>query len=229
MHTLWRFTLPHTWNVTSSLKTSFSANPSSCSRLEIHTEVKTKIVILGIQRLQQLQPVSSHAKMFAQNTPNTWLRHLQFPANAMCWLLWAPDKRFSHTLNSLGQRPGQPVRFAVHRQPLCWNFMYHSWIVLSIGGSVWYMVWNLHCTVTVDSVLANSKTQNAFLFPVHTMFRLDCPLAVKPASTPWRLVHKKTWRDSLPIDMLLSAGCLGCCAAKFGSSRETYELRCIIQ
>jgi hypothetical protein len=37
------------------------------------------------------------------------------------------------------------------------------------------------------------------------MFRHDCPLAVKPASTPVRLVHKKTWRDSLPIDMLLSA------------------------
>jgi hypothetical protein len=26
----------------------------------------------------------------------------------------------------------------------------------------------------------------------------------EPASTPQRLVHKKTWRDSLPIDMLLS-------------------------
>jgi hypothetical protein len=37
---------------------------------------------------------------------------------------------------------------------------------------------------TFDSVLANSKTQNAFLFPVHTMFRHDCPLSVKPASTP---------------------------------------------
>jgi hypothetical protein len=37
------------------------------------------------------------------------------------------------------------------------------------------------------------------------MFRNDCPLAVKPASTPRRLVQKKTSRDSLPIDMLLSA------------------------
>ena len=56
------------------------------------------------------------------------------------------------------------------------------------------------------AILANFKTQNAFLFPVHAMFRHDCPLAVKPASTPRRLVHKKkTWRDSLPIDMLLSA------------------------
>ena len=52
---------------------------------------------------------------------------------------------------------------------------------------------------------ANSKSQNSFLFPVHAVFRHDCPLAVKPASTPRRLVHTKTWRESLPIDMLLSA------------------------
>ena len=52
---------------------------------------------------------------------------------------------------------------------------------------------------------ANSKTLNAFLLPVHAMFRHDCSLVVKPASTPRRLVQKKnTWRDSPPIDMLLS-------------------------
>jgi len=79
--------------------------------------------------------------------------------------------------------------------------MYRSRIVLSVGGSVWYMVRNLRCTVTTDSVLANSKTQNAFLFPVHAMFRHDYPIVVKPASTPRRLVN----RNSLPIDMLLSA------------------------
>jgi hypothetical protein len=37
------------------------------------------------------------------------------------------------------------------------------------------------------------------------MFRHDCPLAVKPASTPRRRVHKKTWRGSVPIGMILSA------------------------
>ena len=82
--------------------------------------------------------------------------------------------------------------------------MYHSRIVLSVGGSVLYIVRNLRCTVTIDPVLANSKTQNAVLFPVHAMFRRDCLLAVKPASGPWRIIHKKTWRDSLPIDMHLS-------------------------
>jgi len=38
---------------------------------------------------------------------------------------------------------------------------------------------------------ANSKTQKAFLFLARAMFRHDCPLAVKPASTPRRLVQKK--------------------------------------
>ena len=36
------------------------------------------------------------------------------------------------------------------------------------------------------------------------MFRHDCPLAVKPAGMPWRLVHKKIL-DSLPTDVLVSA------------------------
>jgi hypothetical protein len=68
-----------------------------------------------------------------------------------------------------------------------------------------YVVRNLRCTVTIDSVLANSKTQNAFLFPVDAKFRHECPLAVKPATTPRRLVHKKAWREILPFDVLLYA------------------------
>jgi hypothetical protein len=92
-----------------------------------------------------------------------------------------------------------------YRQPLCWNFMYHSRIVLSVGRSVWYMVRNLRCIVTSDSVLANSKTQTAFLFPLHAMFRLRLPPrgeTCKYATAPRTI---KTWRDNLPTDMLLSA------------------------
>ena len=85
------------------------------------------------------------------------------------------------------------------------EFMYHSRIVLSVGGSVWYTIRNLRCTVTIDSVLANSKTQNALLFTVNVIFLHGYPLAVEPGSTPRSLVQKKTWRNSLPIDMLLSA------------------------
>ena len=86
------------------------------------------------------------------------------------------------------------------------EFMYHSRIVLSVGGSVWYMIRNLRCTITINSVLANSKTQNAFLFTADAIFLHDYPLAVEPRSTPRPLVRKKkTWRDSLPIDMFPSA------------------------
>ena len=85
------------------------------------------------------------------------------------------------------------------------EFMYHSRIVLSVGGSVWYMIRNLRCTVTIDSVLANSKTRNAFLFSMNVIFLHDYPLAVEPGSTPGPQYKKKTWRDSLPIYMLLSA------------------------
>ena len=40
-------------------------------------------------------------------------------------------------------------------------------------------------------VLANSKTQNAFLFTVNATFRHDYPLPVEPGSTPRPLVQKK--------------------------------------
>jgi len=62
---------------------------------------------------------------------------------------------------------------------------------LSVGGSVWYMIRNLRCTVTIDSVLANSKTQNAYLFIVKAIFLHDYPLSVEPGSTPRPLVQKK--------------------------------------
>jgi hypothetical protein len=70
---------------------------------------------------------------------------------------------------------------------------------------VWYMIQNLCCAVTIDSVLENSKTQNVFLSPFCAMFCHDCPLVVKPAIMPRRLLPKQTWTDSLPVDMLLSA------------------------
>jgi hypothetical protein len=103
----------------------------------------------------------------------------------------APDKRFSHILNSLGRWPRLVCSFhSAQAAPLLEFHVPHT-NVLSIGDSVWYMVRNLHCIITNDSVLANSKTHNTFLFPVHATFRHIWPLAVKPASMPRRLVHKK--------------------------------------
>jgi len=40
---------------------------------------------------------------------------------------------------------------------------------------------------------------------VNAIFLHDYPLAVETGSTPRPLVQKKTWRDSLLIDTLLSA------------------------
>src|SRR5215510_2463093 len=53
------------------------------------------------------------------------------------------------------------------------------------------MIRNLRCTVTIDSVLATSKKQNAFLFTVNASCCHDYPLAVEPKSTPRPLVQKK--------------------------------------
>ena len=98
-------------------------------------------------------------------------------------------------LSGLVCRPGLWARtacsFRSTQAATLLEFMYHSRIVLSVGGSVWYMILNLRCTVTIDSVLANSKAQNAFLFTVNAIFRHDYPLAVESGSTPRPLVQKK--------------------------------------
>ena len=57
------------------------------------------------------------------------------------------------------------------------------------------------------AVLANFNTQNAFLFPVHAIFRHDCHLAVKPASMLQRPVQKK---KNLEILYLLICSFLLC-------------------
>jgi hypothetical protein len=114
--------------------------------------------------------------------------------------------------------PGRPVRFAAHGQPFRCNFLYHSRIILSVGGSLWYLVRN--------SVAPSQLThfwqipQNVLISPVLAMFRRNCPLVVKPASTPWLLLPKQTWRDFCCV-------CLDCCAAEFRNSGGTYEISCI--
>ena len=88
------------------------------------------------------------------------------------------------------------------------EFMYHSRIVLSVGGSVWYMIRNHGCTVTIDSVLANFKTQNSFLFTVNAIFRHDYPLAVEPGSTPRPPSTKKKLREILYLLICSFLPCL---------------------
>ena len=64
------------------------------------------------------------------------------------------------------------------------------------------------CTVTIDSVLANSKTQNAFLFTVNAIFLHDYPIAVEPGSTPRLLVQKKKLGEILYLLICSFLPCL---------------------
>jgi hypothetical protein len=47
--------------------------------------------------------------------------------------------------------------------------------------------------------------QTAYLFPVHAMFRHDCPPSGETCKYATAPSTNKTWRDSLSIDMLLCA------------------------
>lgn len=77
---------------------------------------------------------------------------------------------------------------------------------------------NLHCIVTTDSMLANSKT---LCFPIacpcHDSSQL--PSSIKTwnyAMTP--ITQKRAWRDSLHINMLISGVCFGCRTTVFDNS-----------
>ena len=109
----------------------------------------------------------------------------------------------------------------------------HSRIVLSVGGSVWYMIRNLRCTVTIDSVLANSKTQNAFLFTANAIFRHDYPLAVEPGSMPRPLVQKKLGEilyivAAKIIFIELMSLKLNLCIVCFVSFCELFVYKCVL-
>jgi len=223
----------HTWNVASSLKISFSANSSSSSRCWKSTQKrKWRLWSWGFSICNSCSryPLTQRrlcrmCQTLEWGIYNSWL--------AQCVDFWGLLTNVSCTRSTvLADGPSQPVRFAAYRQPLCWNFTYHSRIVLSVDGSVRYMVRNLHRTVKIDSVLANSKTQNAILFPVHTMSCHHCPLAVKPESMAWCLVHQKKKNLERFSTYWYAPFCcvsLGCCAADFGSSWGTYKLPCILQ
>ena len=85
------------------------------------------------------------------------------------------------------------------------------------------MIRNLRCTVTIDSVLANSKTHNAFLFTENAIFRHGYPLAVEPGSTPRPLVQKKLGEILYLLYAPFCRVCLGCCAVEFGNPGGAYE------
>jgi hypothetical protein len=87
-------------------------------------------------------------------------------------------------------------RSAAHRQPLCWNFLCHSQIVLSVGGSVWYLVRNLRCVVTIDSFLQ---------IPRHRTLPFPCPRHVSSRLPPGGETCKYAMTPLTQTNLLLSA------------------------
>jgi hypothetical protein len=115
---------------------------------------------------------------------------------------------------------GQGIR----KRSVSWNLPKPSQLWRCNGG-----FGNLRCTVTIDSVWANSKIENAFLFPVPSMFRHYCPLAVKTGSRPRRLGHKQNFeRFSAYWYAPLRHDHTGGCTAEVGNPGGTYELPCTI-
>ena len=83
--------------------------------------------------------------------------------------------------------------------------MYHSRIVLSVGDSVRYMVRNLRCTVTTDSVFGKFQDTERFLIHCARHFSLRLPPSGGICKYAKARSTKKNFERLLPIDMLLSA------------------------
>jgi hypothetical protein len=155
----------------------------------------------------------------------TFVRSPQKSTHYASWELWLPQSSVWHILRKGIHAKGYQLQLlqALNPQDRNVHFQFYAdfqqrleedgfaeKLVFSdeatfrVYGKVNF-VQNLRCTVKIASVLANSETRNTFSPPVLTMLCHNCPLVLKPASMPWHLLPKQTWRDSLAIDMLLSA------------------------
>jgi len=131
--------------------------------------------------------------------------HLQFPARAICWLLRAPDKSYSPTLDSLGRWPwpassfrsAQAATMLEFHVPLT-NCFVRRWFCALHGPKP-----PLHC----HNWLSFGKFQDTERFLIHCAghFSSRLPRSVGTCKYAKAPSTKKTLRDSLPIDMILSA------------------------
>jgi len=69
---------------------------------------------------------------------------------------------------------GRPPDFCLHKHPVSVKCLYHARMVLSVGGSLAYFARNARRTVTTDSLVRYSNTQNDFspgaaIFSLHTL------------------------------------------------------------
>jgi hypothetical protein len=114
------------------------------------------------------------------------------------------------------------------KQSVSSNFLYQSLTVLSVGGSVRYLVRKPRCTVTSDWVLSNCRTQKAFCSPENAMFAHHCLLAEKRVTTPSHLSRKNFYTSSIRWHAFISYVWVCYCTAKPLNPGWIYETRCII-
>jgi hypothetical protein len=131
---------------------------------------------------------------------------LKFSACATCWFLrtLVKDSRTRFTVS--GDDPGLPVLFAAHKLFVSSNFLYHSLIVLSVGGSVWYLARKPRCT----------------------MFPHYCLLVVEWVTKPWHntqeenlIIYSFHWHALVPCGRV----CLW--ATDLRNPGRNYETHCI--
>jgi hypothetical protein len=223
IRTLWWLTLPERWKHASSLNTNLSA--SSC-RHSLNSKQNSwqRLWSSGMRAWSSCNPYGLQASLLHRicdisNSSLAWC--IDF------WGLLIKDSRMRSTVS--GNGPGMPVLFAVHKQPVSSNFLYHSLIVLSVGGSVWYLVRKPHCTVIIDSVLASYKTQKYFCSPGNAMFPHYCLLVEKWVTKPRHktqegnlIVYSFHWHALIP--------CRPVCfwARDLRNPRGSYEARCML-
>jgi hypothetical protein len=143
------------------------------------------------------------------------------------WLAWCVDfwgllTKVSCTHSTVSANgPGQAVRFAAHRQPLCWNFFVRRWfcVVLSPKPLLQHHNW-----LSFDKFLDTERF--LILCPCHVSSWLP-PSSETCKYTMVPITQTNLERYSTYCYAPFCCACLGCCTAKFGISGGTYELPCI--
>jgi hypothetical protein len=127
------------------------------------------------------------------------VRHFQFSACETCWFLRTPGKGFSYGFHSLRRWPWPACSFCGTEQPVTSTFLFHSLIVLSVGGYVWYLVRQPRCTVIIDSVLASCKIKK-FCSPENVLFSHYYLLVEKRVTKPLNNIQEENPIISLFIE-----------------------------